>query len=144
MNKDLVPIIKRIENLEKDLSQAIGRIEKLEKPVSAGGGPKKAKQKKVAAPTADLDFSLNERAFVKRYAAGKSGPKKFTILLAYLVRGKVDTDVQLSEIKKCWNKMKSLIGDFNRSYTDRAKIQGWVDSKEYGSYNLTSEWKKAL
>ena len=94
----------------------------------------------------DVDFSLNERAFVKRYVVGKSGPKRFTLLLAYLSRGEINKNVELSEIKKHWNKMtaKTLLSRFNMFYPNEAKTRGWIDSKEYGSYNLTNEWKNVL
>ena len=130
--------------MNKDLVQIIQRIEKLEKSVFGNASTKKRTKKKQTIPTADVDFSLDQRAFVKRYTANRSGPKKFTILLAYLVGGKVEKDVELSEIKKRWNKMKSLIGKFNMFYPNDAKTRGWVTSKAYGSYRLTNEWKNVL
>jgi len=129
---------------KQDLSQIIFRIEKVERAVFGTGNGKKAKKKKETISNGDLDFSLNERAFVKRYASGKSGPKKFTILLAYLSDGQIGTNIQLSDIKKRWNKMKSLLGKFNMFYSNEAKNKGWVDSKEYGKYSLTKEWKESL
>lgn len=146
MDKKLVKNINRIEKLEKDLSQTIGRIEKLEKVVSATGGAKIAKQKKGKALSDDLDFSLNERTFAKRYATGKSGPRRFTILVAYLAHGKVDQNVELSEIRRRWNKMsaKNMLGKFNMFYPNDAKTRGFVDSKQYGFYSLTKEWKNVI
>jgi len=128
-----------------NLTKIIARIEKLEKAVF---GPKAGEN--VMAPKkitgGDVDFSLNERAFVRRYAVGKGGPKRFTLLLAYLSKGEVNKNVELSEIKKHWNKMaaKTLLGKFNMFYPNDAKTRGWVDSKEYGVYNLTNEWKNVL
>ncbi|MBW8038663.1 MAG: hypothetical protein FVQ85_01540 [Planctomycetes bacterium] len=146
MDKNLGKYIARIEKLEKDLSQTIGRIEELEKVVSAAGGVQKATQKKGATPSSDLDYSLNERTFVNRYATGKSGPRRFTILLAYLAHGKVDKNVEISEIRKRWNKMsaKYMLGKFNMFYPNEAKTRGFVDSKQYGFYSLTKEWKNTL
>ncbi len=126
-----------------NLAQIITRIEKLEKVVFRSD----MKEKKLPAKTSnikmDIDFSINERAFVKRYATDKSGPKKFTLLLAYLAKGEMDKNIELSEIKKHWGKMtsKALLGKFNMFYPNDAKTRGWIDSKEYGSYNLTNEWK---
>jgi len=129
---------------KEDIIEIIKRIEKLEKAVFSGG----EKAKKMLSKTSihDIDFSINERNFVKKYAVDKSGPKKFTLLLAYLVKGEVDKNFELSEIKNRWNKMsaKSMLGKFNMFYPNDAKTRGWVDSKEYGKYNLTKEWKNVL
>ena len=94
----------------------------------------------------NVDFSLNERAFVKRYTINKSGPKKFTLVLAYLAKGEVEKNIEIGEIKKHWGKMsaKNMLGKFNMFYPNDAKTRGWIDSKEYGAYNLTSEWKNVL
>jgi hypothetical protein len=48
----------------------------------------------------DLDFDANERAFVKAHARGLSGPKKFVLLVAYLVKGKVGAEVELKEVSE--------------------------------------------
>lgn len=127
----------------ENLAHIIARIEKLEQAVFETA----IKEKKLPAKTSDIkmdiDFSINERAFVKRYATDKSGPKKFTLLLAYLAKGEIEKNIELSEIKKYWGKMtsKALLGKFNMFYPNDAKTRGWVGSKEYGSYNLTNEWK---
>lgn len=128
-----------------NLTKIITRIEKLEKAVF-GSNVKKNIMASKRTSGQDIDFSLNERAFVKRYAADKSGPKKFTLLLAYLSKGEINKNVELSEIRKYWNKMatKTLLGKFNRFYPNNAKTHGWIDSKEYGNYNLTNEWQNVL
>lgn len=128
----------------EELSKIIARIEKLEKAVFGGRRVKKDKSQHTL--PVDIDFSLNERAFIKRYASKKSGPEKFTILLAHLVRGNVDKEIEISEITKHWSKMsaKNLLGKFNRFYSNDAKTKGWVDSKKRGSYKLTKEWENAL
>ncbi len=128
-----------------DLTKIIGRIEKLEKAVFRSGAVKnKVSFKKTN--SMDVDFSLNERTFVKRYAMDKSGPKKFVLLLAYFSKGEENKNIELSELKKHWNKMtaKTLLGKFNMFYPNDAKTRGWIDSKEYGNYNLTNEWKNVL
>ena len=129
---------------KQDIKQIIARIEKLEKAVFVPAGKKKIRGagKKVE----DLDFTLNERTFAKRYVAGKSGPKKFTLLLAYLVKGEVGKSIKLNIIKKCWNRMKAknLLGQFNMFYSNEAKVRGWVDPGEYGMYCLAKEWRNAL
>lgn len=92
---------------------------------------------------AKLDFSLNERNFIKTYTKGLSGPKKFTLLLAYIAKGKAGTDIEVGVIKSKWNKMKAknLLGyAFNVKYPSEAKTSGWVDSKKYGFYHMRQGW----
>lgn len=127
----------------ENLTEIIKRIEKLEKAVFDNNEKKKTLSK---ISTHNINFSINERTFVKRYAIDKSGPKKFTLLLAYLVNGEVDKNFELSDIKNRWNKMsaKNMLGKFNMFYSNDAKNRGWVNSKEHGKYNLTSEWKNVL
>ncbi len=128
----------------ENLTEIIKRIEKLEEAVFGDEKNKKKLPPKISSH--DIDFSINERPFVKRYAVDKSGPKKFTLLLAYLVKGEVDKSFELSDIKNRWNKMsaKNMLGKFNMFYPNDAKNRGWVDSKEYGKYNLTNEWENVL
>lgn len=130
----------------KELSKIIERIERIEKAVFRSESAKKQKLKGGIISNKDVNFSLNERAFIKRYAAGKSGSKKFTILLAYLASGKVDKDIKLNDIRTRWNKMsaKDMLGKFNMFFPSDAKTRGWVDSKKYGSYCLTNEWEEVL
>jgi len=137
-NNNSTKIMVKLEKLEK-------RIEKLERAVfNYKVREDTTTLKKTTAK--NINFSLNERTFVKRYVIGKSGPKRFTLLLAYLSKGETNKNIELSEIKKRWNKMtaKILLGKFNMFYPNDAKTRGWVDSKEYGTYNLTNEWKNVL
>ena len=126
--------ISRIEKIEKDIAD-------LKKAVFYDSHPKPAIKK---SPNQELVFSLNIRAFIKRYAAGKSGPKRFILLLAFLAKGGVGVDVELEKIRSEWSKMsaKNLLGKFNRFYPNEAKTQGWADSKAYGIYCLTNAWKE--
>lgn len=131
--------------MDRELKKIIRRIEKLEKAVFGSRRVKKEKNQHTL--PLDIDFSINERAFVKRYVTGKSsGGKKFTLLVAYLAAGKVDEDIKLSDIRTRWNKMsaKSLLGKFNMFFPSDAKNNGWVNSKKYGSYCLTKEWKNVI
>lgn len=97
-----------------------------------------------------LNFNLDIRAFVKRYVAGKkkkSGPQKFVFLLAYMSQGNMDKDIEVKEIKKKWDKMKSkeLLGiPFDAKTATRAKTNGWVRSRKHGSYHLTKSWIEVL
>jgi len=128
----------------ENLTEIIKRIGKLEEVVF---GSEKSKKKLSKVSARNIDFSINERVFVKRYIVGKSGPKKFTLLLAYLVKGEADKSFKLSDIRKRWEKKlsaKNMLGKFNMFYPNDAKTRGWIDSKEYGKYNLTNEWENVL
>lgn len=99
--------------------------------------------KSETARPAKLDFGLNERNFIKIHARGLSGPKKFTLLLAYVAKGKVGVEVELGVLRTAWNKMtsKNLMGyAFNLKYPNEAKTQGWIDSKKAGVYHLRPSW----
>lgn len=132
---------------KNDLSSIISRIERLEAEVF-GDKAKRAKDNAktpVKTKNPKLDFSINIRAFVKRFATDKSGPKKFVLLLAYLTKGEIGKNVVLGDIRKEWGKMsgKNLLGKFNRFYPNEAKTQGWIDSKEYGTYCLADTWQES-
>jgi len=95
------------------------------------------------------DFDMSERAFIKKYSKRISGgPKKFVLILAYLVKGEIGKEKSIEEIKKHWNKMTSLLkkkgekGEFNSYYSITAKDNNWVDSKKHGFFHLTNDWTK--
>lgn len=95
----------------------------------------------------NLDFDIPLRPFIKQYAKGMSGPKKFVLLLSRLVKGDLKMEVTLKEIEKNWNKMKSpslLAIDFSRSYPGRAREYDWVESKKTGVFNLRPGWMKIV
>ena len=93
----------------------------------------------------DIDFSLPVRPFIKRYASGASGPRKFAILVARLAVGDTRIEIPFKDIEKQWNKMTQLMGGrFNPSHASRAKDAGWVDSPKHGVYKLLGEWGGAL
>jgi hypothetical protein len=97
--------------------------------------------------TSKLDFSLNERAFVKKYARSLSGMKRFVLLVAYLAKGKHGAEVSLKDVQKNWNKMKGadlLGGRFNTKYSTTAKDTGWVNSPRYAVYTLQPSWVEVL
>lgn len=121
VNQNIKKIILRIENLEKAVFN------------------KNAKKEKVKLLKNDkINFKLNLKAFIKRYAVKMSGPKKFTLILAYLVEGKVGKEIDIKCIKEKWYKK---LGTLNDSYTNFAQSRGWVNSKSRGIYCLTNEWK---
>ena len=118
--------------------------------LSKKGGKQKSKVPSVktksdlsAVRPSKLDFGLNERNFIRTYARGLSGPKKFTLLLARITKGKTGADTGLGIVRSKWNKMtvKNLMGyEFNLKYPNEAKTRGWIDSKKSGIYHLLNGW----
>lgn len=108
---------------------------------------KKSKSSTVASAsrTTKASFSLNPRAFMNKYAKGKSGSRKFTLLLAHLAQGKVGQEVAGKQLVADWNRMKGVLGGaFNRAHATRAKEEGWIDSPRFGYYSLSSSWQEAV
>ncbi len=92
-----------------------------------------------------LSFDVNILAFMKKHGRGLAGPQKFTILLAHLAKGSKSVQVPAAELRKQWNKMRSVLGDsFNSAYANRAKANGWVDAPKFGVYVLSSSWNEAI
>lgn len=129
----------------KTTKDILTRLERLEKAVFNSGNNKPV-AKRVdtrSSRTTKLDFGLNKKNFIKTYAKGLSGPKKFTLLLAHITKGKIGADIEIGAISGKWNKMKAknLLGyAFNGKYPNEAVTQGWVDSKKYGFYHLRQGW----
>jgi hypothetical protein len=95
--------------------------------------------------TPELNFSLPTRAFMKRYAADLSGPKKLTLLVARLVEGQTNTLVARTEIEGQWKKMKGLLGGrYNSAYDTRARDSGWISSPKAGVFQLLDGWAGAI
>jgi len=94
------------------------------------------------AATVELDLPL--RPFLKKYARGKSGPAKFTLLVAHLANGKVKSSIAFTDILRAWNGATAHLGKFNAAHTTRAKDKGWVDSPKQGQYVLRPSWTQAL
>jgi hypothetical protein len=96
-------------------------------------------------PTTKLSFSLNSRAFMKKYAKGMSGSQKFTLLLAHLVQGKIGQEIAGERIASTWNRMKEVLGSaYNAAHPTRAKAEGWIDSPKWGRYALSNSWNEAI
>jgi hypothetical protein len=128
--------------LEGDVALVLGGAGRVSRKV----GNTRAKVRTVSNPTsAKLDFGKSERAFIKAYAKGLSGTRKFVLLVAYTAKGQVGKEVELNDVSKRWNKMTALLGGkFNRFFSNTAKDDGWVDTRKKGTYVLTSSWKDAL
>ena len=90
-----------------------------------------------------VELSMPIRPFIKKYAVGLSGPKKFTLVLAHLAGGDPSKKVALEDIQRCWNRMtaKVLLGvKFNRFYSATAKDNDWVNTEKSGLYHLRPSW----
>jgi hypothetical protein len=97
--------------------------------------------------TLSVDFSIPIRPFVKKYAPGLSGPKKFTLLVAYLTQGDSKKTISLEDVKGQWNNMtsKSLLGmKFNLFYSSSAKDNDWVHTPSTATYAVRPSWKNIL
>jgi len=133
--KILKQILNRLENLED-------RVKKLESLKGEDAQFKRAKR--VPENKRLINFDINARAFVKKYVKGMSYPKKFTLLIAYLSKGKISIEVSLRNVEKLWRRMTAkdlLKAKFNRSYSTKAKTQGWIkEGTKPGFYCLTSNW----
>jgi hypothetical protein len=131
----------------KTISDLLLRVKKLEDVVFGQSKATSSSQPHIAKErpsSITLDYSMPMRPFVKRHGVDMGGPKKFTLLLAYLAKGDLKKTIQFVEIKKHWNKMtaKSLLGmEFNTFYPASAKENDWVNSEKNGSYNLRPSWK---
>jgi hypothetical protein len=91
----------------------------------------------------DLMFSLNTRAFMKKYSRGLKAPSQFVLLLARLAGGDRSVEVRTDEVAAHWNRMKTVIGvPFHRMYALRAKENGWVDTPKRGTYVLSTNWRE--
>ena len=113
--------------------------------VSKSAKTSKAVAKTHVAPrsTTKLSFSLNSRAFMNKYAKSMSGSRKFTLLLAHLVRGNTGQEISGERIASTWNRMKSVLGGaYNAAHATRAKAEGWIDSPKWGHYALSESWKE--
>lgn len=92
----------------------------------------------------DVDFSLPVRAFMNRYAKGRSGPEVFALLVARLAGGEVGREVRVNEISSEWGRMTGILGTFATVYGTRAKNGAWVDSPGRGVFTLLPDWRGAL
>ena len=128
--------------MEKEIAGIKERIEKLEAAVF-GDNAKSPKGLSVDG----LDFSLNQRAFIKKYSSGFNGQEFFVLILAYLVSGKESTPIDLLQIKTTWKSCSGIIGQpYASIFSTRAKENGWADAAKNtrGSYVLGKQWKDIL
>lgn len=134
-------ILRRLEQIRDSVDETIRLLGKTNRRPKA-----RARVQLANNPPADirsrLDFGMPMRAFFKKYQPGLSGPKKFTLLVAYLSKGNPQKPVPAADLRKSWNKMKGLLGfEFNTFYSTSAKDSDWVDA-EKNSYRLRPAWKE--
>ncbi len=96
--------------------------------------------------TKEINFSQGERPFFKNNINKKmNGQKKFTFVVAYLAKGKLNKKIKLVEVENTWKKAKKFITTgFHSEYGTRAKDDEYLDSPKQGVYILTSKWKNIL
>lgn len=132
-------ILERNKNMKDEIIKIKERLERLEKIVFA----QEASIVQTTNNKTIFDFSLNKRAFIKKYSPGFNGQKFFTLIVAYLVGGKEAVLVDLAQIKKIWKNCSGVIGSpYASIFSTRAKENGWVDAPKEarGSYILSKHW----
>lgn len=144
MTMDNLKLRQNLEQIQVLVGECLCALE--QKPSSKTKRIKTSQQSK-GSRMSQLDFSIPIRAFIKKYAKGMSGPKKFTLLLTYLVKGDSTKIVKLIEIKKYWNRMtkSSLLGmKFNLFYPSQARENDWVETKKQAEYSLRPSWRNIV
>ena len=133
---------KEINPMDKELTEIKERLRKLEKVVFGERierkGPTKIGVDQI------LDFSLNDRAFIKKYSSGFNGHEFFTLICSYLAKGKNDAVVELLKTKETWKGCLGIIGlPYSSIFSTRAKENSWVDvvKDARGSYILGKYWQ---
>ncbi|TSC60297.1 MAG: hypothetical protein LiPW15_175 [Parcubacteria group bacterium LiPW_15] len=91
----------------------------------------------------DIDFSMQARAFFKKHAKDMSGPKTFTLMVAYFVNKKGTEEASLTDIQGEWSKMKSIIKPkFSPTFAVRSRENDWIVSPKNSLYSLRPNWKE--
>jgi len=131
----------KLQKVLQQLKDHESRIRELERSNVSSAPFKKDSLETRVITSEKVSFDMSERAFVKKYRKEMSGPKKFVLLLSYLVKGKIGKEISVDEVEKHWNKLKSVLKaqkkekmEFNSYYANAAKNNNWVDSKKFGFY----------
>jgi hypothetical protein len=139
--------------MENQITQMMERLTRLEEAVFGSKAHAVTKEEGMSnKEDGAFDFTLNERAFVKRYSEGANarslnGQQTFVLLCSYLAEGKDGIPVGLVDIRNLWGKCLGIIGSpFRRIYATRAKDNGWVDTSKdlKATYVLRNSWRQAL
>jgi len=129
--------------MNKELTEIKKRLRKLEKAVF-GKYTERKDTVKIGRSDQNLDFSLNDRAFIKKYSSGLNGQEFFTLICSYLSKGKKDVVVELSKIKEIWKSCLGVIGlSYHSMFSTRAKESSWVNAVKNArsSYMLGKHWQ---
>jgi hypothetical protein len=122
-----------------------GRAELVRVSSSAKAARPKAKAYAARHSAPELSFALNSLAFMNKYAKGRSGSQKVTLLLAHLAEGKVGKEIAGEQIISTWGRMKTVLGGkYNGVHITRAKTEGWIDSPKWAHYALSPTWQEAI
>jgi len=133
-------ILRLLGQIRDLVDETIGLLGKTNRPAKTKVGNRTPKPP--PADSSKLDYGMPIRAFFKKYQAGLSGPKKFTLLVAYLSKGNLQQSVPTADLRKNWNRMKGLLGfEFNTFYSTSAKDSDWVNA-EKNAYRLRPSWKE--
>ncbi len=127
--------------MDKEITEILRRLEKLEQAVFQNEAPTMRQEN----GHGGIDYSLNERAFIKRYAHDLNGQEVFTLILAYLAGGKELVPINRSQIVAAWKRCGGKIPIiFSSMFSTRAKENGWVNVSEEkrGSYVLDKHWRE--
>ncbi len=131
-------------NQQKINKQILERLEKIELLIFKSKKKNNTKHKDFTDLT-KINFDLNTRAFFKRYGKNLTGPKNFTLIVAFLCEGQVGKSILAEDIINCWNKNFVFLGGkklTSGTFGTRAKEKEWIDSKKYRFYELTSKWQE--
>lgn len=141
MNRErLIASLKEMEKLVADCLAAAGESDSAKRRTKTSARPTSTKRSSSQAP----DFESSFRFFMNQHAKGMNGQQRFALVLAYVTKGKVKTEVKLKTIREAWSGMKGLLGKFNTGYATWAKDNGWVDSPKPRVYVLLSGWTEIL
>src|SRR6266581_7150859 len=98
---------------EIELSPSNGRARSTR---SRSASPRRADTNQTPPSAVTPDFSLPIRAFMNRYARGRSGPQAFTLLVARLAAGEVGREVRAEDARREWSRMTGIVGEFATMY----------------------------
>jgi hypothetical protein len=138
--EQVIAYLREIEKLVADCLTAASESDSAKRKTKPSTQPTSTKRRS----TQMLDFESSFRFFMNQHAKGMNGQERFALVLAYITKGKLKTEVKLEAIREAWSGMKGLLGKFNTGYATWANDNGWVDSPKPRVYVLLSGWKGIL
>lgn len=117
---------------------------------SAEAGPVHKKEVRAAATLQvgpgliTSDLKLPARAFFRKFANKATAAGRFALVVAHIVQGTTEKEVDVGEIEKVWNQNSGVLGGaYQAMYGTRSKEKGWVNSTKRGVFVLMDGWQKA-